>query len=103
VSFFTGGAFCGAGLAGPVGDRLGRKWTIFIGSMVYLLGGALQTGAQNLNMLWAGRWIAGLGVGFLVMISKFFPNLLLSESGTIERWFGQVGLALMVYSSYLPI
>jgi MFS family permease len=70
VSFFTGGAFCGAGLAGPVGDRVGRKWTIFAGSVIYLLGGALQTGASNLNMLWAGRWMAGLGVGFLVMISK---------------------------------
>jgi hypothetical protein len=36
--------------------------------MIYLLGGGFQTGAQNLNYLWAGRWLAGLGVGFLVMI-----------------------------------
>jgi sugar porter (SP) family MFS transporter len=68
VSFFTGGAFCGAALAGPTGDRVGRRWTIFTGCLIYLLGGGLQTGAQNLHTLWAGRWIAGLGVGFLVMI-----------------------------------
>jgi len=72
VSFFTGGAFCGAGLAGPTGDRLGRRWTIVIGCIIYLLGGGLQTGAQNLNYLWAGRWLAGLGVGFLVMIIPMY-------------------------------
>jgi len=30
--------------------------------------GGLQTGAQSLHYLYAGRAIAGLGVGFLVMI-----------------------------------
>lgn len=74
VSFFTGGAFCGAGLAGPAGDYLGRRWTIVIGCVVYLLGGALQTGAQNIHYLWAGRWIAGLGVGFLVMIIPIYQS-----------------------------
>lgn len=43
-----------------------------IGSVIYLLGGALQTGAANLSMLWAGRWIAGVGVGFLVMIIPLY-------------------------------
>ena len=45
---------------------------IIIGCIIYLVGGALQTGAQNLNYLWAGRWIAGLGVGFLVMIVPIY-------------------------------
>jgi MFS family permease len=34
VSVFTGGAFFGAGFAGPIGDALGRRWTIMIGSLV---------------------------------------------------------------------
>ncbi|PQE17783.1 MFS sugar transporter protein [Rutstroemia sp. NJR-2017a BVV2] len=72
VSFFTGGAFCGAGLAGPVGDRLGRRWTIFAGCIIFILGGGLQTGAETIHYLWAGRWIAGLGVGFLVMIIPLY-------------------------------
>lgn len=55
VSAFTGGAFVGAGLAGPVGDLLGRRWTILIGAVIFLLGGGLQTGAQSLNFLYAGR------------------------------------------------
>ncbi|KAM0135125.1 hypothetical protein ACHAP3_005216 [Botrytis cinerea] len=72
VSFFTGGAFCGSGLAGPVGDRFGRRWTIFAGCLIFILGGGLQTGAQHIHYLWAGRWIAGLGVGFLVMIIPLY-------------------------------
>ncbi|EPE30673.1 MFS general substrate transporter [Glarea lozoyensis ATCC 20868] len=72
VSFFTGGAFCGAGLAGPCGDKLGRRWTIVIGCIIYLIGGAFQTGAANISYLMAGRWLAGLGVGFLVMIIPLY-------------------------------
>lgn len=68
VAVFTGGAFVGAGLAGPCGDWLGRKLTVFVGSIIFLVGGALQTGAQSLDYLYSGRLIAGLGVGFLVMI-----------------------------------
>lgn len=37
-----------------------------------MLGSALQTGAQNLGYLYSGRAIAGLGVGFLVMIVPLY-------------------------------
>lgn len=72
VSVFTGGAFFGAGLAGPAGDYLGRKKTILIGALIFILGGGLQTGAQGLSYLYAGRAIAGVGVGFLVMIVPLY-------------------------------
>ena len=61
VSVFTGGAFFGAGLAGYAGDKLGRRWTIFVGAIIFCLGGGLQTGAMSLSYLYAGRAIAGLG------------------------------------------
>ncbi|KAF4546876.1 Sugar (and other) transporter-like protein 60 [Elsinoe fawcettii] len=72
VSVFTGGAFFGAGFAGPCGDWLGRRLTIVVGCVIFLLGGGLQAGATNLNFLYAGRCIAGLGVGFLVMIVPLY-------------------------------
>lgn len=68
VSVFTGGAFIGAGIAGPMGDKLGRRLTILGGALVFCLGGALQTGAQGLSYLYAGRAIAGIGIGVLCMI-----------------------------------
>lgn len=48
-----------------MGDKLGRRMTILIGAIVFCVGGALQTGAQALSYLYAGRAIAGLGVGIL--------------------------------------
>ncbi|KAL2187909.1 general substrate transporter [Thermothelomyces heterothallicus CBS 203.75] len=72
VSVFTGGAFFGAMAAGPMGDKLGRRWTILCGALVFCLGGALQTGAQTLSYLYAGRSIAGLGVGVLCMIVPMY-------------------------------
>ncbi|KAM0344125.1 hypothetical protein ACHAPU_007846 [Fusarium lateritium] len=74
VSVFTGGAFFGAMFAGYAGDRLGRKWTILIGALIFLLGGGLQTGADHINYLYAGRCLAGLGVGFLVMIVPVYQG-----------------------------
>lgn len=72
VSVFTGGAFFGAMFAGPTADFLGRRLTILTGAIIFLLGGGLQTGAQNLEYLYAGRVIAGMGVGFLVMIIPLY-------------------------------
>jgi len=72
VSVFTGGAFFGAMFAGPAGDYFGRRLTILIGSIIFILGGGLQTGAQSLEYLYAGRVIAGIGVGFLVMIIPLY-------------------------------
>lgn len=70
VSLFTGGAFFGAGFAGPTGDMLGRRWTILVGALLFLLGGSIQTAAQTIHWLYGGRAIAGLGVGFLTMIIR---------------------------------
>lgn len=61
MSVFTGGAFFGAAFAGPSGDKLGRRMTILIGAIIFTLGGALQTGAQALSYLYAGRSLAGVG------------------------------------------
>ncbi|KAK2795354.1 hypothetical protein FQN50_009745 [Emmonsiellopsis sp. PD_5] len=72
VSMFTTGAFFGAAFAGPSGDYLGRRYTITIGSVIFCVGGALQTAAANIAYLWSGRFLAGLGVGFLVMIVPLY-------------------------------
>ncbi|KAM0551870.1 hypothetical protein ACHAPJ_008206 [Fusarium lateritium] len=74
VSIFTGGAFFGAMFAGDMGDRLGRKYTILIGALIFILGGSLQTAADHINYLYAGRCLAGLGVGFLVMIVPVYQG-----------------------------
>ena len=43
-----------------------------LGAVIFCLGSALQCGATNLSFLYAGRAIAGLGVGFLVMVVPLY-------------------------------
>ncbi|KAI1843471.1 hypothetical protein JX266_010297 [Neoarthrinium moseri] len=64
VSTFQAGCFFGALLTFPIAEKIGRKKTVMIAALVFLLGGTLMTAAQgSMNMLVAGRAIAGLGIG----------------------------------------
>lgn len=72
VSLFTVGAVVGAAFAGPLGDHLGRRATLSAGSLVFLVGGAVQTAAQSLDYLYGGRFVAGAGVGILTMIVPLY-------------------------------
>lgn len=46
-------------------DRFGRKKTILLGTLVFILGGTLQSFAPNLWVFGVGRVFSGIGVGFL--------------------------------------
>jgi MFS family permease len=61
VSIFTAGAFVGAGIGGPSGDAVGRRFTIIVGAIIFCIGGALQTGAETISYLYGGRFLAGTG------------------------------------------
>ena len=60
VSVFTGGAFFGAGIAGLMGDALGRRMTIMIGAMIFCLGGCFANRCSGtlLPLFWTSVcWI----------------------------------------------
>lgn len=91
--------------AGPMGDMLGRKWTILIGAVVFILGGGLQTGARNLAYLYAGRAIAGLGVGILVMIVPLYQAELAHPSirgriTALQQFMLGIGALIASWASY---
>ncbi|KAL3962781.1 hypothetical protein ACCO45_004304 [Purpureocillium lilacinum] len=73
--FAVGGWLSYAALAGPVNDRLGRRWAGVAGVAVLSLGAALQAGAVHLAMMIVGRFIAGVGTS---VVSTAVP-LYLSE------------------------
>lgn len=71
VSSFTGGAIIGSLILTQLSDRYGRRAAIFLGSLLAILGGALQGGAHNVATVIVGRVIAGLAIGLL---SATVPN-----------------------------
>ncbi|KAK4683736.1 MFS transporter, SP family, sugar:H+ symporter, partial [Tremellales sp. Uapishka_1] len=75
------GAALGSMIAGPLADRYSRKFSISAWCIIFMLGVALQTGATyQLGFIWAGRFIAGLGVGALSMLVPMF-NAELAPAG----------------------
>jgi len=67
VSILSCGTFFGALIAGDLADFIGRKWTVILGCLIYLIGCVIQmiTGLGDpLGAIVAGRLIAGIGVGF---------------------------------------
>ncbi|KAJ8121829.1 hypothetical protein ONZ43_g1820 [Nemania bipapillata] len=76
VAILEIGAFISSLVVGRVGDIIGRRKTILYGSMIFFVGGALQTFATNMPMMMLGRIVAGLGVGSLSTIVPVYQWLL---------------------------
>ena len=58
------GALIGALVAGPFGDKTGRRSSILVGNALFLLGAGLMFTAVTPTQLTCGRLCAGLAVGF---------------------------------------
>ncbi|KAH6655778.1 general substrate transporter [Truncatella angustata] len=67
-------AWLGSLINGPLADRIGRKGSMLVAVVVFLLGSALQAGASTIPTIFAGRAIAGLAVGMLTMIVPMYMS-----------------------------
>ena len=67
VSIFSIGALITAlpFISGPFCDGLGRKWTVFIGGLVFAVGAVLQATSSSLAQFLIGRFIGGCALGIL--------------------------------------
>lgn len=74
VAILEVGAFIASLCIGRIGDMIGRRKTILFGSMIFFVGGALQTFANGMPMMILGRIIAGLGVGALSTIVPVYQS-----------------------------
>jgi sugar porter (SP) family MFS transporter len=81
VSVLTLGAMFGAFVNGPVSDRFSRRWSLLYANMVFLVGSVIQCAAQNIPMIFVGRFFAGFSIGMLSMVVPLYlselspPNL----------------------------
>ncbi|ODQ44271.1 hypothetical protein PICMEDRAFT_18515 [Pichia membranifaciens NRRL Y-2026] len=65
TSILSAGTFFGALMAGDSADFIGRKYTVILGCIIFIIGVILQTASASVALLSVGRVIAGLGVGFV--------------------------------------
>ncbi|KAG5295672.1 sugar transporter [Histoplasma capsulatum G186AR] len=72
VSTLLLAAWLGSLVNGPFADYIGRKLSIIVAVVVFLVGSAIQAGAVNLEMLFVGRAVAGFAVGQLTMVVPLY-------------------------------
>ncbi|GEQ66513.1 hypothetical protein JCM33374_g176 [Metschnikowia sp. JCM 33374] len=68
------GALLSSFEAGKVGDRIGRRRTIRLGSFIFVVGGLIQATSPNILVLGAGRLIGGIAIGFLTTIIPCYQS-----------------------------
>ncbi|KAG8685285.1 hypothetical protein FRC09_014850, partial [Ceratobasidium sp. 395] len=69
-SMYSLGAICALPFVPYVNDRFGRRTAIFFGSVLMVLGAALQASSVNFPMFVMSRWILGLGIPFAIIAAS---------------------------------
>ncbi|KAL2852023.1 hypothetical protein BJY01DRAFT_232657 [Aspergillus pseudoustus] len=97
AAMVAAGGSAGSLLAAPTSDYMGRKWSVFLWGLVFMLGAALQM-IPNYRSLLAGRFIGGLGVGASSMLS---PQFLAENSPRSIRGSVTATYNLMIVTSLM--
>lgn len=79
VSTFPAGSFFGALFSGPAADVFGRRWSVVVGIIVFVVGVSMQAAATALPLFFVGRvlagWCVGMGVSLLPLyVSECSPK-----------------------------
>ncbi|KAK9316827.1 general substrate transporter [Lipomyces starkeyi] len=101
----AGGSFLGSLCAGFASDKLGRKYTIQLGAIIWMIGAAIQCSVQNVAQLICGRLIAGVAIGICssqvpVYIAELSPKQIRGRLVGLFQWAVTWGIMIMFYISY---
>lgn len=99
------GSWLGALVSGFLSDRIGRKSSIMVGCIIWIIGSAIMSASQNIGMLVAARVINGFAVGIEsaqvpVYISEMAPPSKRGRLVGIQQWAITWGILIMFYISY---
>ncbi|PRQ23641.1 putative major facilitator, sugar transporter, major facilitator superfamily [Rosa chinensis] len=62
----------GSAAAGRTSDWIGRRYTIVLAGAIFFAGSLLMGFATNYSFLMFGRFVAGIGVGYALMIAPVY-------------------------------
>ncbi|KAH8779159.1 general substrate transporter [Hyaloscypha sp. PMI_1271] len=108
VSCYQAGAFFGAFFAYAAGHYLGRKKGLQVFSSIFILGAGLMlgaTGQRGLGLLYAGRTLAGIGVGVAsnltpIYISELAPPAIRGRLVGLYEMGWQIGGVVGFWINY---
>ncbi|KAJ4784239.1 Major facilitator superfamily protein [Rhynchospora pubera] len=99
-------ALVGSLTGGRTSDAIGRKWTIALAAVVFQTGAAIMALAPSFEVLMIGRLLAGVGIGFGVMIAPVYiaeisPAMARGTLTSFPEIFINLGILLGYISNYL--
>ncbi|KAF8947867.1 hypothetical protein BGZ47_007535 [Haplosporangium gracile] len=105
VASMAAGSFCGALLAGPLGDRISRKRTIMLAACIWIVGSIIQCVSVNVGMLIVGRIINGVAVGLASMIvpvyqAEIAPKNIRGRIVSLQQWAITWGILIQYFIQY---
>jgi MFS family permease len=106
VSILQAGAFFGCFFTTPIASRLGRRTGLIISSLVFSLGTILQViNAHTLGTFYAGRVIAGIGIGAATVLIPMYaaemsPKEFRGRLGACFQWFFACGVMVAYWVTY---
>ena len=111
VSGASLGAAAGAILAGPIADRLGRKWLLIVDAAIYAIGAILSAVTPDAAVLLIARTMIGVAIGAdsaiaTAYISEFAPKDRRGSLAMLQQWMITVGIlvaylvALIIFAAF---
>ncbi|XP_063707226.1 facilitated trehalose transporter Tret1-like [Culicoides brevitarsis] len=95
------GAFITPFIAGPLSDKIGRKWTLLSSAIFFILSFILLLTTRSVTQIYIARLIQGFGVGFVMTVQPMYIGEIASDAvrgalGSLMQLFITVGI-LYVY------
>lgn len=101
VSIILLGALVGALMGGYLADRLGRKWTIMLTAVLFILGSWITAESHSYFILLFGRVVSGIAVGIISVTAPLYlaeiapPN---HRGGIVSAY--QLAITLGILGAY---
>ncbi|CAN6544122.1 unnamed protein product [Malus baccata var. baccata] len=95
----------GSAAAGRTSDRIGRRYTIVLAGAIFFTGALLMGFATNYVFLMVGRFVAGIGIGYALMIAPVYTAEVSPASSrgfltSFPEVFVNIGILLGYVSNY---
>ncbi|PTQ35936.1 hypothetical protein MARPO_0067s0030 [Marchantia polymorpha] len=96
----------GASASGRVADAVGRRWTMSVAAAFFLVGSLAMGIAPSFGVLMGGRLLAGIGVGFALMVAPVYTAEVSPASSrgslvSLPEIFINIGILLGYVFSYM--